>query len=821
MLGCGFPLIRLAPSSLPATVHLLLRGGLMGGSKRLDEEKYNERLAAKAAEARAKLAASLPPRPLSAAQSERSASAKAKAAAQRKASRARSKALDPVKASVDRKRHADGEAARRAALRGDDPAVAALERKRRADAEAARRAALQVSDPEKAVEVKGANSSARAVARGLLDAEEAAEIKGADSSARAVARGLLDAKEAAEIKGADSSARAVARGLLDAEEAAEIKDADSSARAVARGLLDAKEAAEIKGANSSARAVARGLLDAEAAAEIKDANSSARAVARGLLDAKRRAEIKVDNAREHRDARNAQGVYNLAAPADMPTDAVLAEFETNVASAQALFWASSGNYLFEAWRDLDFANMDADSAASLKAAMTQEGLVTDEDIERVMRDYHERMDPTLPPLACGCCGVADVPLPGFPLDSKRFEGLQRQALKDAKADAKALEAKAEKLGIETFHVVQLDDPKLAVLLYTAAQNTSYELPVPAHVADTPLNRARWQRFRPIISALTVIEGFAGLSAYEDRLDSKDGVSRSPISSILAGQGQGGDGESSSSSALASSSGERKAGGARHLAAEAGDIPAAHGQDGSSAFIATAPLSVESEAGGDLLPAAGHGDNPAGHDQGADSKSGVPSSVVPSSAESKAGGAPAPGEDHQDDDNCSICMEVATRGSASQPTSTLPCKHTYHTACIGSWLRSSNNPSCPLCRTQVQVEPVRSVRFHLYRQLCTATSTNLCGTCNKAVNAGKIPTISIAGGRDLGSPELVEPPLPVLSFADKLCIGRSRVLSSALNITELVVPTPTIWGRGGFGGGSPLLYRLSVRPSVRACVCVFS
>ena len=78
-------------------------------------------------------------------------------------------------------------------------------------------------------------------------------------------------------------------------------------------------------------------------------------------------------------------------------------------------------------------------------------------------------------------------------------------------------------------------------------------------------------------------------------------------------------------------------------------------------------------------------------------------------------------------------------------------------------------------------PAPVQRLHLYPQLCTATTTTLCSSCDSALSSGRVPAPSIAGGWDLGSPELAQPPLPELSFAEKLCIARTRVLSTALNI----------------------------------------
>ena len=42
-------------------------------------------------------------------------------------------------------------------------------------------------------------------------------------------------------------------------------------------------------------------------------------------------------------------------------------------------------------------------------------------------------------------------------------------------------------------------------------------------------------------------------------------------------------------------------------------------------------------------------------------------------------------------NCAICFEDYNRNT----NSTLSCKHSFHTSCIGEWLKTS--PTCPCCR----------------------------------------------------------------------------------------------------------------------------
>jgi len=171
------------------------------------------------------------------------------------------------------------------------------------------------------------------------------------------------------------------------------------------------------------------------------------------------AEVKARNAASMSRARQAgQGEFVQAMPPDMPSDAVLNEFESNVVSAQGLFWARTYNWLFEPWRDADFGAMSEETATELKAAMRSECEVVAGDIERVMAAYYARMDPTQSPRSCGSCGVMDISideaLPGAP--------------------------RASDVGVESFREVRLDDPILTSLLCTDAQHAAYDLPVPSH-----------------------------------------------------------------------------------------------------------------------------------------------------------------------------------------------------------------------------------------------------------------------------------------------------------------------------------------------------
>ena len=410
-------------------------------------------------------------------------------------------------------------------------------------------------------------------------------------------------KRAAEKRARDAAKKRAYRARLTDAEAKVIRDREAAARRQQRAAQSPEQAADAKAAHAAVQARRRAAQSPAQAADAKAADAERKARAR----------------------QPGQGEFVQAMPPDMPSDAVLNEFESNVVAAQGLFWARTYNWLFEPWRDTDFGEMSEETATELKAAMRSECEVGAADIERVMAAYYARMDPTQSPRSCGCCGVMDIPidaaLPGAP--------------------------RASDVGVESFREVRLDDPILALLLYTDAQNTAYDLPVPSHVPDTPANRERWQRFRPVISAVT----------------------------LRAGE----------------------------------EVPVA-------------------------VPVA--------------------------------------------NDSCAVCLVQLDSAKPSSPLQSLPCQHVFHSECIGEWLRQSL--TCPVCRCVVPPPPPVQ-RLHLYPQLCTATTTSLCSSCDSALSSGRVPAPSIAGGWDLGSPELAQPPLPELSFAEKLCIARTRVLLTALNI----------------------------------------
>ena len=200
-------------------------------------------------------------------------------------------------------------------------------------------------------------------------------------------------------------------------------------------------------------------------------------------------------AASQRERRHPAGDLTLARPDNMPTDIYLSTFEQNVAAAQALYWAKTYNWLFARWRTWDFAklpedmdNEELEHHQALIAAIEQEGLVTDADIEGCMQTYYERMNPTLPACACGVCGVMDIPLVVLDRDRR-----SRDPVYKSPAD----------IGIVQFTIVHLDDRRLAPLLYSDAQKRAYDLPVPVHKENTAENRAHWAHYKQVISMMVV------------------------------------------------------------------------------------------------------------------------------------------------------------------------------------------------------------------------------------------------------------------------------------------------------------------------------
>ena len=116
------------------------------------------------------------------------------------------------------------------------------------------------------------------------------------------------------------------------------------------------------------------------------------------------------DATAHAVARQVPATYTLSAPFDMPTSTYLNNFEHSAHANHANFWARCGIWRFDRWRDADFATMTPDDARELAAAALQDAYPEDADLERAMKDFRERCDPTQPLTACGVCGYQSVPI---------------------------------------------------------------------------------------------------------------------------------------------------------------------------------------------------------------------------------------------------------------------------------------------------------------------------------------------------------------------------------------------------------------------------
>ena len=175
-------------------------------------------------------------------------------------------------------------------------------------------------------------------------------------------------KRAAEKRARDAAKKRLYRARQTDAEAKVVREREAAARLQKRAAQSPAQAAEANAANAGAHARQRAAQSPAQAAEVnaRDAERKARARQPG------------------------QGEFVQAMPPDMPSDAVLNEFESNVVAAQGLFWARTYNWLFEPWRDADFGAMSEETATELKAAMRSECEVGAADIERVMAAYYAR-----------------------------------------------------------------------------------------------------------------------------------------------------------------------------------------------------------------------------------------------------------------------------------------------------------------------------------------------------------------------------------------------------------------------------------------------
>ena len=191
--------------------------------------------------------------------------------------------------------------------------------------------------------------------------------------------------------------------------------------------------------------------------------------------------------RERRRDGPGQGAYVAALPHDFPPDAYLDTFETNAMAAMALFWANSGYATFNDFRDVDVSATSPEAHlqhALLEDAIVEQCEVPDADLERAMRRFYYRASPGTAAVTCASCCATDVPFAdrGWFADGD-LEGLSSLGV-------------LEFVGFEC----RPDDPLLAPLRYTAAEDAAYDAPVPQpHVVDTVANRTLWRRYCRVVN----------------------------------------------------------------------------------------------------------------------------------------------------------------------------------------------------------------------------------------------------------------------------------------------------------------------------------
>jgi hypothetical protein len=217
-------------------------------------------------------------------------------------------------------------------------------------------------------------------------------------------------------------------------------------------------------------------------------------------------------ARAHRHSE--QGPFVAAAPDNMPSDAYLNTFESNVTAAAAAFYARMGNWRFSKWEHVtvDDAREEclAEASAffegpegaaaprrSLTAAIEEEGRVEDEDIERCMRNFYARMNPGVRVVVCGACGVYDVPIVPLP----------------AAGDSPAVNIDPRTVpGVLRFFVIDdIENCFLDPLHYTDEEKAKFELRVPVHKTDTADNARRYKEHKRAVSVVQCsdVDGGAG------------------------------------------------------------------------------------------------------------------------------------------------------------------------------------------------------------------------------------------------------------------------------------------------------------------------
>ena len=165
----------------------------------------------------------------------------------------------------------------------------------------------------------------------------------------------------------------VARSVAESPAQAAEARAAHAVEARRRAAQSPAQAAEAKAANAAVQTRQRAAQSPAQAAEARAADADDHASRRAAQSPAQAAEANARNAERKARARQAsQGEFVQAMPPDMPSDAVLNEFESNVLASQGLFWARTYNWLFEPWRDADFGAMSEETATELKAAMRSE-----------------------------------------------------------------------------------------------------------------------------------------------------------------------------------------------------------------------------------------------------------------------------------------------------------------------------------------------------------------------------------------------------------------------------------------------------------------
>lgn len=146
----------------------------------------------------------------------------------------------------------------------------------------------------------------------------------------------------------------------------------------------------------------------------------------------------------------------------------------------------------------------------IEDALRDEAGVDDDDYSRCMSAYTCLMDPTQSAVACGCCGVMDVPMSG-PVSAEESEALGILTFKQVALRSTTAGARHSCRG-----KCSPDCPCfLAPLEYTSAELDAYNVPYPSHIiAPTGLSgsaleewqakqREDWLKYRVVISTVGV------------------------------------------------------------------------------------------------------------------------------------------------------------------------------------------------------------------------------------------------------------------------------------------------------------------------------